>query len=71
MSFEVFGVLLAAAIQGAIISIYGSKVSCDTTTTLPLYSLNNLTVIDIITSSQVNNTTSEYKPAYSKLVSFK
>jgi hypothetical protein len=29
MSFEVFGVLLAAIIQGVIISIYGSAFSCD------------------------------------------
>ena len=72
MSFEVFGVFLAAAIQGVIISIYGSKVSCDTSTTLPprFYSLNNLTDFDNITSSPVNTTTTAYKPAYSKLVSF-
>jgi len=29
MSFEIFGVLLAAIIQGVIISIYGSSFSCD------------------------------------------
>ncbi|RMZ95588.1 sodium-dependent lysophosphatidylcholine symporter 1 [Brachionus plicatilis] len=32
MVFEVFGVLLAAVIQGIVISIYGSTVNCDATT---------------------------------------
>lgn len=32
MVFEVFGVLLAAVIQGIVISIYGSKINCDVTT---------------------------------------
>jgi hypothetical protein len=35
MLFEVSGVLLAAIIQAAVISIYGSVFSCDTTTLAP------------------------------------
>ena len=39
MVFEVFGVLLAAVIQGVIISIYGSTANCDSTTLSPKITL--------------------------------
>ena len=36
MSFEVFGVLLAAGIQGIMLSAYGETVNCDDLTTKAL-----------------------------------
>lgn len=50
MVFEVFGVLLAAVIQGITISIYGSKVDCDVTTLA-----KRSTMPFLINSSLVNN----------------
>lgn len=66
MLLEVFGVFLAALIQGIFISIYGSKVSCDQSTLAhgltPSY--NNLTTfIDESTS-----TSTKSNQDYSKLV---
>lgn len=59
MVFEVFGVLLAALIQGIIISIYGSKVDCDVTTlgkrsTMPFLTNSSL-IYNIEDDNNVSN----------------
>jgi hypothetical protein len=63
MGLEVFGVFLAAMIQGVMISIYGTFVSCNEIKNL---SSNNLTL------DSFNNTSLQFNlnpsPVYNKLV---
>jgi hypothetical protein len=51
MSFEIIGTLLAAGIQGLMLSLVGSSTSCDVTlrpakSTKPAYFLNATSVIE-------------------------
>jgi hypothetical protein len=55
MSFEVFGVLLAAIIQGVIISIYGSAFSCDSLNANYLHNSSNVTTPLYTTTSSSYN----------------
>lgn len=65
MMFEVLGVFLAALIQGIIISIYGSKISCDDQTTI---SPKATLPFDNYTSPGFYSTTTQTNPGYGKLV---
>jgi hypothetical protein len=61
MSFEVFGVFLAAFIQGIMITIYGANDSCKSTTTLANHLSEN--------SNSTTTLASTTKPnSYNKLV---
>jgi hypothetical protein len=57
MLFEIFGILFAAIVQGIVITIYGSKSSCE-----------NLPNATSISSTQFNNETIVDSTKYSKLV---
>ena len=60
MICEILGVLLAAGIQGAMLTIYGTKITCENSTTPP-------TDPGIITSTTLPLAITEF-PAYNKLV---
>jgi Na+/melibiose symporter-like transporter len=60
MFFEIFGVFLAAVIQGGMITIYGSMYSCE--------SINNEMNMTYNTYNQSTVFTTTIKPGYNKLV---
>ncbi len=65
MLFEIFGILFAAVVQGIVITIYGSKSSCESisnNTSENLNQFNNLTIVDstkysklVIRNNNMNN----------------
>lgn len=71
MGLEVFGVLLASLIQGVMITVYGSSVSCKESlfnSTFPEY--NATIVFNSTTLLPLYNATNslEEEPSYNKLV---
>lgn len=71
MGLEVFGVLLASLIQGVMITVYGSSVSCKESlfnSTFPEY--NSTIVYNTTTLLPLYNATNslEEDPSYNKLV---
>ncbi len=70
MSFEVFGVLLAAGIQGIMLSIYGNSINCDDSTTKAPLTTKKFFDYANTTNYFYDNDQTTKSSSSSKLVSF-
>ena len=67
MFFEVIGVLLAAIIQGLVISFFGSLSECDLVTTVPTMGSTLSDAFNMTTTSSDQLLTTSAAPGYNKM----